>query len=325
VTVGVATLFRWNYGPYGPNDVPVFGVAAAVACDRMITAGDIQYEPQQMKFAAMTPRVLISIAGDYSIHSEALLDTRKQIGIDTNTHPKNVALLYGKAIQAIKRRQAEDLHLAPLGMNTDTFLAQQRELLDSVANHLTDQLQKYQGEDVEALVVGSDGHDVLLYSVDTKGMIYYLNDVGFGAIGIGAWHAKSRLMQNGYVNAAFYPQALAAAYAAKKSAEVAPGVGKHTDMRLVLKDEISLVMPEILEKLESLYEDYERNHKEQTQRAITELAAFIGGKRKEMQSAEGSRTGNDGENAKTDECASAAASEAAQRNENENEQQPPET
>jgi 20S proteasome alpha/beta subunit len=192
------------------------GVAAIVACDRMITAGDIQYEPQQTKFAIMTPRILVSIAGDYSIHSEALLETRKQIGINANIHPQSVAILYGKAIQAIKRRQAEDLHLAPLGMNTDTFLAQQRELLDSVANRLTDQLQNFEGQEVEALVVGSDGHDVLLYSVDTKGMIYYLNDVGFGAIGMGAWHAKSRLMQNGYVNTAVYAQALAAAYAAKK-------------------------------------------------------------------------------------------------------------
>jgi hypothetical protein len=161
VTVGVATLFRWNYGPYEPNDVPVFGMAAIVACDRMITAGDIQYEPQQTKFAIMTPRILVSIAGDYSIHSEALLETRKQIGINANIHPQNVAILYGKSIQAIKRRQAEDLHLAPLGMNTDTFLAQQRELLDSVANRLTDQLQNFEGEEVEALVVGSDGHDVL--------------------------------------------------------------------------------------------------------------------------------------------------------------------
>jgi hypothetical protein len=86
-------------------------------------------------------------------------------------------------------------------------------------------------------------------------MIYYLNDVGFGAIGMGAWHAKSRLMQNGYVNTVVYAQALSAAYAAKKSAEIAPGVGKHTDMHLVLKEGINPIMPDYFDKLESLYEE----------------------------------------------------------------------
>jgi hypothetical protein len=95
-------------------------------------------------------------------------------------------------------------------------------------------------------------------------------------------------------------------------------------MHIVLKDRIVPIIPSTLEKLESLYEDYEKNRQERTQHAITELNAFMG-RLQEAQSAKGPTAGNDAENAKPDECATTAASEAAQRNENENEQQPPET
>jgi hypothetical protein len=119
VTVCVTTLFRWNYGT---KENPRFGVAALTASDRMITAGDIQYEPNQMK-AADIPSGLLLIAGDYTVHSEAIRETKRQIASLPNVAPSRIALIYGQAVQGAKRRQAEDLYLAPLGLNTETFLA----------------------------------------------------------------------------------------------------------------------------------------------------------------------------------------------------------
>jgi hypothetical protein len=254
MTVCVASLFHWNYGTVAS---PVWGVAAIAASDRMITAFDVEYEPAQLKFAFVTLRVCILIAGDYSIHSEAIQETMKQLRGTPEAHPLNVSLIYGRAIQAIKRRQAEDIYLAPLGMNTDTFFAQQKDLSDSFVDRLTTQLQEYRGEDVEALVVGSDGENAHIYQVNSKGVGSCLDDVGFGAIGMGAWHAKSRLMQNGYVNTTNFGTALALTFAAKKSAEIAPGVGTATDLRLVLKNTIDPIRLDATHKLEELYKNYE--------------------------------------------------------------------
>jgi len=272
MTVCVATVFHWNYGK---KDSPELGMAAIAASDRMITAGDIKYEPQQLKFAFMTTSVLVMIAGDYSIHSEALLATRKNIGSNVSAHPKDVALFYGTAIQAIKRRHAEDLYLAPLGLNTDSFIAQQRELSEGFIDRLTSQMQGFRGDDMEALVIGSDGTNVHLYLVDTRGTVSLLNDVGFGAIGSGAWHARSRLMQAGYVYTTGFAPALAATYVAKKSAEVAPGVGMATDMRLVTKLGIEPIMPKLFKKIEDVYQEYEKQRAESSQAAVDELQEFI--------------------------------------------------
>ena len=123
MTVCVAALFQWNYGTKEDRKL---GFAAITASDRKITAGDVEYEPQQLKVAFIADRILILIAGDYSFHSEAILEVHKQVKADKSALVQNVASIYAQAIQAIKRRQAEDLILAPLGLNTDTFLAQQR-------------------------------------------------------------------------------------------------------------------------------------------------------------------------------------------------------
>ena len=215
MTVCIAALFQWNYGTRAsPKPAP----AAIVVTDRMITAGDVQYEPQQTKTAQVTPHTLLVIAGDYSLHSQAAKATLFHFNGDQTASPESIARFYGRKIQEIKMREAEDLCLAPLGLNTDTFLAQQKEMASHLSSRLTEQMQSYMGADVDALVIGSSGDYVQIYGVDTKGIVSCFDDVGFAAIGIGAWHAKSRLMQAGYSNRTAFARAAALTFAAKKTA-----------------------------------------------------------------------------------------------------------
>ena len=274
VTICVAVLFQWNYAPPG-SATPSWGPAALTASDRKITAGDVEYEPQQLKVAFLNQRALILISGDYAFHTEAILATQRQVQSKPDLSPENIALNYGRTIQSIKRRHAEDLILAPLGMNTDTFVAQQRELSEGFVERITSQLQNYVGEEVEALVVAGDGKDVFIYSIDTRGAVICLNDVGFAAIGGGAWHAKSRLMQAGYVNRNNFPLALPAIFAAKKAAEVAPGVGKSTDIYLVLRDTIDPLRPDVAAKLPEFYEEYQLARAELEKKLTTTLHEFM--------------------------------------------------
>lgn len=272
MTVCVATLFRWNYAPTG-DPVPQFKIAGLLATDRMITAGDVKYEPQQQKIAQITPRVLVAVAGDLSIHSQAILDTRKTIEGSPDQSPGNVAKVYGRSIQHIKQSRAEDLYLSPLGMNSDTFIAQQKDMSDSFVDRITSQLQSYQGDDVEALVMGADSNnqDVFLYTVDTQGIAHFMNDVGFAAIGIGAWHAKSQLMQVGYVNSVSFAPALAATFAAKKRADIAPGVGEYTDVNLILRDTYFPLWPDIATAANKIYVDYEAERQKLVAAAVERL------------------------------------------------------
>jgi 20S proteasome alpha/beta subunit len=276
VTVGVATLFRWNYS----TDPAKFNLqsAAIIAADRMITAGDIQYEPFQSKLAAINHKTIVLVAGDYAIHSHAVKKTMETV--DAAASPYQIAQFYGHQIQLLRRQEAEAVYLAPLGLNTDTFLAQQRELSEAFVTTITEQMQRHRAPEVEALVIGSsEGLTgipyVQLYHIDTNGIVSCCDDVGFAAIGSGAWHAKSNLMQNGYTNGANYATALTAIYAAKKAADIAPGVGKDTDLYLVFKDGFVIVPNEAAATLAEIYETDVKQKQAQRSNAVALLQAFL--------------------------------------------------
>lgn len=311
MTVCLAVLFRWNYA--GRGELPVFGVGAITASDRMITAADVQYEPNQQKMAFVPPRTVILISGDFATHSYAIRETQKAFSGKTETNPYDIALTYGRAIQSLKRRQAEDAYLAPIGLNTDIFLAQQRDYSEAFVSRISDQLQSYRGEDTEAIVVGSDGADVRLFVVESNGSVNSVDDVGFAAIGIGAFHAKSRLMQGGYASNQILAPAIAAAYAAKRAADIAPGVGRKTDMHIILRGGPEPLWPNVFERVEALYEAYEDTRKKIAADAIKMLQDFIAPPEGAQPDAE--KIGIPGGDTQTDAGAAKDAAETPRKNE----------
>jgi hypothetical protein len=271
MTVCIAVLFHWNYGTL---DTPEYGRGAITASDRMITAADVQYEPQQQKIAYFG-KSLVLVAGDIGIHSQAIRETEREIR-GRQLPPHDIAVIYGRAIQATNRRQAENEILAPLGLNTDMFFSQQKDFSSGFVDTITSQLQNRRPIDAEALVVGSDGENAQIYSIDAYGNETCLDGVGFGSIGIGAWHAKSRLMQVGHVSNRFFAPALASIYAAKKNAEIAPGVGSATDMQLVLKEGTFPIWDRVPPELARLYDEYQKQVSTIGEALVAELNEFVG-------------------------------------------------
>jgi 20S proteasome alpha/beta subunit len=241
----------------------------------MITAGDVQYEPQQTKHAHITPKVLLVIAGDYSTHSQAMKRTIAHFNGSASATSEEVATFYGRAIQALKLKEAEDLYLAPLGLNSDSFLSQQSDMAPHFVSLLTDQMQAYRGEEVEALVIGPQNGVVSVYGVDTKGMIACHDDVGFAAIGGGAWHAKSRLMTFGYASSNVFSTSLVVSYAAKKISELAPGVGQSTDIKIVFRDHIEELRPDVGNRLHELFLEYKEKASNLGLECIGEMFKYI--------------------------------------------------
>lgn len=165
--------------------------------------------------------------------------------------------------------------LAPLGLNSDTFHAQQKDFSDGFVNTIISQLQNRRPADVEAMVVGTDGESAHIYAVDSYGNDTCLDGVGFGAIGIGAWHAKSRLMQVGHTTTRIFAPTLASVFAAKKNSEIAPGVGSATDINVILNDGISSLWAPTLPKLEDLYSKYQIEVAKFGKSLVDELQGFI--------------------------------------------------
>jgi 20S proteasome alpha/beta subunit len=311
MTVCIAALFNWNYTttPGGAN----LGPAALVVTDRMITAGDVQYEPAQTKMAHITYRVLLVIAGDYSIHSQAIKIAMEHFRNKQNATPESVAALYGRTLQALKLKEAEDLYLAPLGLNSDSFLAQQKDMAPHFVSQLTDQMQSYRGEETETLVIGGSADRVDIYGVDTKGIVACYNDVGFAAIGSGAWHARSRLMQAGYVNTTTFSAALSIVFAAKKVAELAPGVGSNTDIALVFTGGHQPLRIDVANKVHELYQEYMPKLNALGIEYINKVQEYIS--KPSAQAADEEPKGVPGGSAQTNENASQPAAETPRQNE----------
>lgn len=311
MTVCIAALCRWNYSSGDkPDD---WGVVAITASDRMITFGDVQYEPNQTKVANFSRNVMLLISGDYALHSEAIKTTMKDLAGRQNVLPRDVALMYGRAMQAIKRRHAEDIYLAPIGLNTDTLFAQQKEMSDSLTSALINQLQDYRGEEVEALVVGVEPMGAAIFHVDTRGTVTCADDVGFAAIGSGAWHARSQLMQVGYTNSALYFNALAAIFAAKKAADVSPGVGAKTDIHIVFRDNVERLEQGTYEKLHAVYDEYVSGRAEIAQKAVNSLISYVVERGKKPDHEQGKE--QPGKDTQADGGASEDATETARTNE----------
>lgn len=273
MTVCVAALCRWNYNPFKSSDD--WGTVAITASDRMITFGDVQYEPSQTKVAEMSQHTMLLIAGDYALHSEAIIRTREGLARQPAAPPRDIALAYGRQIQAIKRRHAEDMYLAPLGLNTDLLMAQQREMTEHSMSFLMQQMQEYRGEDVEALIVGTHEGHATIYHIDGRGSVTCMDDVGFAAIGSGAWHTRSLLMQNRYSNAWLFFPALALVFAAKRAADLSPGVGRETDIHIAYKTGTERLVEATHKKLQELYQEFVDARSALVENSVKSLIDFV--------------------------------------------------
>ena len=220
--------------------------------DRMLTAGngDIEFEPEQGKFWALSSSIVALIAGDSTIQGELLKQTHKQVKdwifADPNTwvSVKDVASLYCQKFRELRREQAEAVVLCPLGLDIQSFLSYQstmeRELVNQIANRL---IEWEFPEALETIFIGMDtdgpvgiNGEKLVYPqmyVTYYDKLSCLNTVGFAAIGIGKAHADSQFTFTGHWPMKPFDETLLLAYAAKKRAEAAPGVGKSTDILVV--------------------------------------------------------------------------------------------
>src|SRR2546421_7416049 len=96
---------------------------------------------------------------------------------------------------------------------------------------------------------------------------------GFAAIGAGEWHAKSAFMFNRHTRFRAVPQTLLLTYAAKKRAEVAPGVGAYTDMFIIGPElgSFNWIQFGILQRLDGMYQSI----RQEEQRIIDEANAEV--------------------------------------------------
>jgi len=210
--------------------------------DRMLTSGDIQFEPQKSKIIPITTSIAVMTAGSESFHQELFSKVRKKVGEIIKSNPtkwapvEDVANLYSKCFIEIKNKLSENVILSPFNLDHEKFIERQRRMLPTFVDKISDKLELFftpnQGFGlIETIVSGIDDTGPHIFEIINDRVLCH-DRIGFAAIGAGRKHAASHMMLSGHSVSVPEPKTLWNVYLAKKKAEISPGVGRATDMFL---------------------------------------------------------------------------------------------
>jgi hypothetical protein len=212
------------------------------ASDRMMTAGDVEFEPltqgsASSKIISLTSSIVAMTAGDAGLQAEILQRVFAIVNNRVLEQPKNwwavkdVVDLYFQIFNEIKSERASRVFLAPFGLNAKSFIENQKQLTDSFVKQITSEMVNFEMPQIETIICGVDLSSPFahIYKLWNNGYVC-CDPLGFACVGIGARHAELEFMSAGHNRSSLMPETLLLIYTAKKRSEVAPGVGKETDM-----------------------------------------------------------------------------------------------
>ena len=245
--------------------------------DRMLTSGDIEFETGQTKVFGFSPNIFAQFAGDSDAHFAVATETHLAVLKNGISSVGEVARLYAQNALSLRRRRAEGIHLAPLGLDTETFISRQQELLPELALSLAERLEN-EVLGLEAIIAGVDASGPHIYSVGgPPGLEEHHQAVcrdmpGFWAIGSGARQFETMFMYQRYYRFCPFLDALLLMYSAKRRAEVSPGVGSATDVLVLGGDSCGFLSPTAIAALEEHHRTFEEAIAKEMARTVEGLA-----------------------------------------------------
>src|SRR6266481_8114545 len=258
------------------------GTGVVGASDRMITSGDVEYEPPQTKLVTLTTSITAMIAGDAHFQTEIFMTVFDKVNAHVSANPnewlsvKTVADWCYEAFQNLRSSRIEQMLLHPLGLDKNTFISRQNELQPQLAMKLASEMLNFDMPGIETIIAGVDPSGPHIFVVDNKG-VTARDSIGFAAIGIGYWHANSQFMFSEYARWKPMPEVLLLTYAAKRRAEVAPGVGEGTDMFMIGPNLGShfFIGFHVLDALDGIYGKTRKNAQTSIVKAKKEVTTYL--------------------------------------------------
>ncbi len=225
-----------------------------VASDRMVTASPppIEFEHNACKITEVSQHSLVLTAGDALAHVELC---NEAINMVTAIRVLSVRQIAGEIQSAYVKQRTEKVeaeYLRPRGWDIKRFY---EELAGRVPPEITftvdRQITAYE-HDLSVIVAGVD-EKAHVYSIRNPGALDCWDGMGCFAVGSGSSHAMPSFFLNNWQPSISLGSLVFMTYEAKRRAEVAPGVGKVTDMAYITKAGITYLTPDHLKRLEELW------------------------------------------------------------------------
>ena len=210
------------------------GRGAVLASDRMVTAHiPIGYEyehDKNSKIIEVAGATYALLSGDVLSGHEVLRMAQVRLSGQNEVPASIVAETIRGCYQQLRRTRIVHNELEPRGLDLESYYQMQNQLNPTVSQVVDQALVGYNLQ-VEMLVVGPNGGRFSIYTIVNPGMIIENDAIGHTAIGSGAPHALSSLIEQTYDPSMTSEQVIEFVTNAKQRSEVAPGVGKLTDIR----------------------------------------------------------------------------------------------
>ncbi len=222
----------------------------------MITGGDIEYEPDKPKLYRLdtTDKIVTLIAGDVSAQSSIGQAASLVVVTQGITDIKSAAQAVANAYADYRRTTAERKYLYPLGLTLNDFAIKSGTMSATLVSDIRNQLEHHE-IGCEIIVAGVEPSGAAhLYLVVEPGIALCQDITGFVTIGSGGAQAASEFMFHRHHPDAEPWETLILSYTAKRRAEAAPGVGKHTDIAMLAPVAQFFLQPSDIAGLKTIYE-----------------------------------------------------------------------
>jgi 20S proteasome alpha/beta subunit len=236
------------------------GKTVVVAADKMVTFGppmNLQTEPASLrKIKKLSDESVLLFSGSVPDGEELISATIARINTSQKQPTAQIAEAAKEAYAELKKKRVEDAILKPLlGANFGQF---QTLVGQSPSSQILQQVLgmiMQHNLQLEALVAGEDDTGAHLFIVAHPGVLLPVETTGYAAIGSGGLHAAVRLSLGQHSKETSMDDAVYNVYEAKKAAEVAPGVGKMTDMAVIKGKRVLFADQPIFDALERAHKE----------------------------------------------------------------------
>jgi 20S proteasome alpha/beta subunit len=260
----------------GPDSV----TTVVTASDRMITIGELEYEPEQTKTVYLANQTVALCAGDMQLHAAIMPTVFERIRHALAENPGNInvvdiANIYAEQFAYHRRKMAEREILFPRGLDFDRFLTRQATMAHYQVRDLDDRLAAYYVNST-AIIAGLDPTGGHIYKISNPGVAECWDTPFFACTGSGEHVASTQFMVAGFEKRWSLAKTIWLTFSAKAKAEVAGGVGRQTDLVVIRPGgNISPATPEQKDRLYELFKQVTAKEAEAAQEAVSEIETVL--------------------------------------------------
>ncbi len=211
------------------------GKGCIFASDQMTTAHfpiGYEFENEEVKKIIRVREAAVAYlltAGDVLFAHEVLEAVRKNVDEKGITATPAIAELFRQQYQLVRKQHIIRAELEPRGLTLESYYQNQQRLFAPIVQFIDNALKNWDPR-TELIVAGLGESNCSIFSIMNPGDLFCHDAIGFAAVGSGAPHAVYSLIESGYRKSMDKPTVHALVEKAKSRSEVAPGVGRGTEI-----------------------------------------------------------------------------------------------